>query len=159
MTEARRILFEMCAANAHAARSGARGYLNGAVLGEREVELADLVSLREVWIEVVLAIPDRGRWRSGTDRGTNGKHLLDCRLVRHRECAREAKAGWAGLAVWEVTLGWNCARAEHLCHRAELHVHLDANHRMPGHAATSRALATKRPMRTSASRRFSSEVA
>ena len=157
--KARRILFEVRAVNAHATRSGARRYLNGAVLGEREVELTDLVSLREVWIEVVLAIPDRGRWRSGADRGTNGKHLLNGGLVRHWECAGEAEAGWTGLAVRQIALGGNCAGAEHLRHRAELHVHLDADHCMPGHAATPRALATNRPMRTSASRRFSSDVA
>ena len=159
MTQARRILFEVRAANAHATRSGTRSYLNGAVLGEWEVELTDLVSLREIWVEVVLAIPDRGRWRSGADRGTNGKQLLNGGLVRHWECAGEAEAGWTGLAIRKVTLSWNRAGAEHLRYRAELHVYLDADHYMPGHAATPRALATNRPMRTSASRRFSSDVA
>ena len=41
-----RILFEMGAANAHATRSGAGCYLNGSMLGEREVKLTDLIPLR-----------------------------------------------------------------------------------------------------------------
>ena len=46
VAKASRILFEMGAANAHATRSGAGCYLNGSMLGEWEVELADLIPLR-----------------------------------------------------------------------------------------------------------------
>ena len=136
MAQARRIFLEVCASNPHGSRSSARGDGDAAVLRKRKIKLTDLVTLREVGIEVVLPVPTCGCGTLRTDRGTHGEYFLNGSSVRHREGAWEAEAGWAGARVWRVPLCWDRTRTEHLRCGAQLHMDLNADHRLPTHAET-----------------------
>src|SRR5215207_4004221 len=66
---------------------------------QREIELRYLVSLRQVRIEVVLAIELTEGWDHAVERDPGQDRCLDCRPVQHRQCARETTADHADVGV------------------------------------------------------------
>ena len=131
--------------------TGPLGRVEGqrAVGGEREVVLADLVALREVRVEVVLAIPARGRGRSRPDRGPGRQDVLHGLPVDCRERARQAEADRTGMGVRGGIRVRDGAGAEHLAHGPDLAVDLDPDHGLVtgagGHAGVPRRLACGTP--------------
>ena len=103
-----------------------------AARAERLVVLGDLVRLRQVGIEVVLAVEHRPVGDRAAEREPELDRLLDRRPVRHRQRAREGEADRAGLRVRPAAEAVRAA-AEHLRPRLQLHVDLEADHRLPGH--------------------------
>ena len=101
--------------------------LDPAVDGDRIVVLRDLVVLRHVGIEVVLAREDRSRWHVEVHGLGEAQDELDRLGVQHRQ--RTGKAETHRTDV-RVGLGAELVRAaaEHLRRGRELHVHLEADH-------------------------------
>ena len=100
------IFFEMSPNDANSARCFRLSFVGDvkkAVRTNREIELAYLVSLGEVWIEVLFAIPFR-HWRDGAidckpsaDRQVNGM------LIHHGERAGKPEAYRAYLSIGRGT--------------------------------------------------------
>ncbi len=88
-----------------------------AVLDDRQLVLADLVALRQVRVEVVLAAELAG-------------HAHDF-LVEHRQDARVAEIDQAGLGVRLGAVGRGCAR-EDLALRRKLRMDLQPDDDFPG---------------------------
>ena len=114
----RRVLLHVHAVDAHVAEV-ARG-------PQRNVVLADLVALRQVRIEVVLAVEDRARRDLAVERHRDHQREVHRLGVRHRQRARMAEADRAGVRVRLVAEGERAA-AEHLGLRPQLDVDLDAD--------------------------------
>src|SRR5205823_4162943 len=103
-----------------------------AACAERLVVLADLVRLRQVGVEVVLAVEDRALGDLALEREPELDALLDRAAVRNRQRPRKREADGAGLRVRcaaEAVL----AAAEHLRARLQLHVDLEADDGLPVH--------------------------
>ena len=96
---------------------------------ERDVVLGDLVRLRVVGIEVVLAVKDRARGDLAAEREADLDAVLDRLLVHHREAAGVGEADRAGVDVRVVAEG-ELAAAEHLRLRPQLDVDLQADDRL-----------------------------
>ena len=151
----RRVLLEVGAVDADVAEP--------AVAGKRDVVLADLVGLRVVGIEVVLAVEDRARRDLALQRRGDLQRVEDRLLVGHRQHARVGEADRAGVDVRLVAEG-ELAAAEHLRPRRQLDVDLEPDHRLqlshqapPSGAlrveADRAARARRRPRAASARRR------
>jgi hypothetical protein len=98
------------------------------------VVLADLVALREVGIEVVLAVEDRARRQLGVQRQPDHQSEVHRLGVGHRQGARQPQADGARPGVGRLAER-QLAPAEHLRPRAELHVDLQADDGLEvGHA-------------------------
>ena len=97
--------------------------------GKRNVVLADLVRLRVVGIEVVLAVEDRARRHLALERGGDLQRVADRLLVGDREDPGVGEADRAGVDVRLVAEGERAA-AEHLRPRRELDVDLQPDHRL-----------------------------
>ena len=99
MDELGRVLLEVGARDPD--RDGALGRLERqpAVGGERQVVLADLVALRQVRVEVVLAVPAGRARRLRADRDAGREDVLDRAPVDGRQGAREAEADRADVGV------------------------------------------------------------
>ena len=93
------------------------------------VVLADLVALREVGIEVVLAVEDRPRDDLALERPGDHQRELDRPLVGHRQRARMPEAHRARMDVGLVAER-QPATAEHLRAGRELDVDLEPDHRL-----------------------------
>ena len=117
----RRVLLEVGAVDADVAEP--------AVAGKRDVVLADLVGLRVVGIEVVLAVEDRARGDLALQRRGDLQRVADRLLVGHRQHARVGEADRAGVDVGLVAEG-ELAAAEHLRLGRELDVDLQPDHRL-----------------------------
>ena len=115
----RRVLLEVDAVDANVAQPPARG--------QRDVVLADLVALRVVGIEVVLAVEDRPRGDLALERQGDLQRVADRLLVDHRQRARVRQADRAGVDV-RLVAERERAAAEHLRPRRELDVDLQADH-------------------------------
>ena len=70
-----------------------------AALHHRDLELADLVALGEIRVEVVLARKDAARRDVCADRQTKRDRPVDRTLVHHGQDARQCHVDGAGLAV------------------------------------------------------------
>ena len=73
--------------------------VHGTSLDHRNLELADLVSLGKVWIEIMLSCKDRDRRNRGLDRqaeSNGGRHRL---AVHHRQHPRQGEVHRMSLAV------------------------------------------------------------
>ena len=100
-----------------------------AVDGDRLVVLGDLVVLRHVGIEVVLARERRLLGHAQVDRLGEAQRVLDHALVEHRQRARQPEAHRAHV---RVGLGAELvgAAAEQLRGRRQLAVHLEPDDRL-----------------------------
>ena len=99
------------------------------VRSERDVVLADLVPLRQVRIEVVLAVEDRPRRDLAAERDRDPHRVFDRLLVGHRQRPGVAEADRAGVGV-RLGAELELAAAEHLRPRLELDVDLEADRRL-----------------------------
>src|SRR3954463_1571981 len=108
------------------------GNANGAALNDRALVLADLVALREIGIEVVLAREYGAAVDGGADGKTEADGMLDRRAVQHGQCARKRDVHGRGLRVGQRAKGARRGR-EDLAPRQELRVGLDADDDFPGH--------------------------
>jgi hypothetical protein len=97
-------------------------------------ELADLVALGQVRVEVVLAIEDRAAPDVRIDGQAEQHRVLDGGAVQYRQHARHRQVDGAGLRVRRRAEGGGTA-GEDLRARGQLQVHLEADHHLPGHAA------------------------
>ena len=73
--------------------------VHGTSLDHRNLELADLVGLGQVWVEVMLSCKDRDRRNRGLDRqaeSNGGRHRL---AVHHRQHPRQGEVHRVGLGV------------------------------------------------------------
>ena len=94
------------------------------------IELRDLVALRQVGIEVVLAREDRHRVHGAAERERGARGQLHCVLVQHRQRTRQRETHRAGVRVRRrAELGG--APAEGLRARLELHVDLEPDDHLP----------------------------
>ena len=96
---------------------------------DRDVVLADLVGLRAVGIEVVLAVEDRARRDLALERRGDLQRVEDRLLVGHRQDAGVGEADRAGVDVRLVAEG-ELAAAEHLRPGRQLDVDLEPDHRL-----------------------------
>jgi hypothetical protein len=94
---------------------------------ERDVVLADLVALRQVRVEVVLAVEDGAGRHLAFERGGNLQRIADRLLVWNRQDPGVSQADRAGVHVRLIPEG-ELATAEHLRPRPELNVDLEADH-------------------------------
>src|SRR6185436_3778369 len=99
-------------------------------LHDRQLVLADLVALRQVGIEVVLAGEDRARIDLAVDGETELDGALDGSAIHHRQHARQGNVDRRSLAVWRGAESGRGA-GEHLAARRELRVRLDADDDFP----------------------------
>src|SRR4051794_8194795 len=110
------------------------------VAAKRNVVLRDLVALREVRIEVVLAVEDRA-WRDLAAECQRDHQTEVHRLgVRDRQRAGVSQADRAGVDV-RIVAERQLTAAEHLGARPELHMDLETDDRLVcvggrAHAAT-----------------------
>ena len=74
-------------------------HLDRALAHDRVIELADLIALRQIGIEVVLAIKPRPLVDLRLDRKARAHRLADALPVRHRQHARHGRIDQADLAV------------------------------------------------------------
>ena len=118
-----RVLLEVHPVDAHLPQPAAAG--------QRNVVLADLVALREVRIEVVLAVEDRALGDPALERHRDHQGVVHGLGVDHRQRARMPQADRAGVGVRLVAEGQRAA-AEHLGARAQLDVDLHPDHRLEG---------------------------
>ena len=117
-----RVLFHVDAADAHVADAAARR--------ERAIELRDLVALRQVGVEVVLAREDRLLVYVALRRQRRARRELDGAAVQHRQRARIAEANRADMRVRRGTERRRAA-AEDLRRGEESRVDLEANDHFP----------------------------
>ena len=133
-----RVLLEVHAVDAHVAQPPAAA--------QGLVVLADLVALRQVGIEVVLAVEDRPRRELAAQRQPDHQAVVDRLGVGHRQRAGQAEADRAGARVRRLAER-QLAAAEHLRPRAELDVDLQADDGLVvGHARRSRAGELSKPI-------------
>ena len=109
----------------------------GALGAQRFVVLGDLVRLGRVGVEVVLAVPLRVRRDPAAQRQPDAQRLVDRLAVGDRQHPGVRQADGADVGVRRVAVAVQ-APAEHLRLRPQLHVDLEADHRLPRHAARSR---------------------
>ena len=79
--------------------SSRRADLDAPVGRERLVELRDLISLRQIGIEIVLAREDRRRVDRAAERERGAHRQLDGVLVEHRQRAGQRETHRAGVRV------------------------------------------------------------
>ena len=143
MDELARVLFEVNAPDAHAALPD----VDESVAAHRQVVLADLVTLRQVWIHVVLAV-ELGVARDLAAEGQRGLEArLDRRLVDDRQHTGHAEADLTDVGVRRITQLADGTTAEHLRTRGRLDMHLHTDHHLP--LAQSGATSALMPLATS----------
>src|SRR5471032_371752 len=114
-----------------------RRHDEAAVRAKRLVVLADLVRLRQVGIEVVLAVEHRALGNRAVKCDAELDALLDRTPVRDRQRAWERQADRAGLRV-RLATGPVRTAAEHLRARLQRDVDLEPDHRLPARSARLR---------------------
>ena len=111
-----------------------------AVRAQRLVVLADLVRLRIVGVEVVLAVEDRTLGDRAVEREAELDRLLDRTAVRHRQRAGERRGTPGTSCVFGRRAELVRAAAEHLRLGLQLDVDLEPDHWLPGGAGHDRYL-------------------
>ena len=106
-----------------------RGNVEPAMLGERLIELRNLVALGQVGIEVVFAGKDGAFANLAIDSGCGQHGELDCALVEHRQRARQPEADRADVGVGRRAELRRTA-AEGLGPGEQLHVDFEADDRL-----------------------------
>jgi hypothetical protein len=94
------------------------------------VELADLVALRQVGVEVVLAVKARPLVDLRIDRHAGAHGLADALAVQHRKHARHGRVDKADLRVRLCTES-GCRAGKQLGLRNDLRVNFKADHDLP----------------------------
>jgi hypothetical protein len=107
-----------------------------ALYAERLVVLGDLVALRVVGVEVVLAMEDRALGDPAAERVAQQDRPLHRRAVRHRQRAWQSEADRACLRVRRLEVRDRTA-TEHLRPRLQVDVDLQPDHRLPVHLRRS----------------------
>src|SRR5690606_1109474 len=107
---------------------------------DRDLELADLVSLGQVGVEVVLAREHGSRRDGAADREPEPYRALDRGAVRHRQHPGQRQVDRAGLGVRFGAEGGRRAR-EDLRARVQLHVRLESDDDFPLHGESALSLA------------------
>src|SRR5258706_5509334 len=127
------VLLDVDPGQLEAARLALDQHLERAALAQRLVVLRDLVVLRHVGVEVVLAREHAAATDRRAERESESQRRLDRRAVGRRQGAGQSQAHWAHV---RVTVGPELDRAveEHLAARLELDVALQAYYRFVGHA-------------------------
>ena len=110
-------------------RARSVGYIDPAILGERLIELGDLVSLRGIGIEVVLPRKDTGLANVAMDCSCRQHRQLYRTAIQHRQGARQAKTCRAHMGVWVAAIAVHAA-AEGLRLSQELDVDFKADDRL-----------------------------
>src|ERR1700674_3232681 len=105
--------------------------LDEPVAAHRKVVLADLVTLREVWIHVVLAVELGVAWDIAVECKGGLEARLDRRFVDDWQHARHAGADLTHVRVRRIAQLADGAAAEHLRSRGRLNVHLHADDHLP----------------------------
>ena len=121
------VLFEMGAGQLDAVRDLADEELDRAALDDRRLVLADLVALRQVGVEVVLAREDRDRRDRRADRQAEADRPLDRAAVGDRQGAGQGEVDRRRLRVRRGAERGRRA-AEDLRAGRQLGVGLDADH-------------------------------
>ena len=103
------------------------GNFDPAVLGQRLVELRNLVALGQVGIEIILAREDRPLAHLAVERQRSQRGKFDGLCVQHRQRAGQPQANGADVRV-RVRSEMIGATAKCLCGREQLHVHFKADH-------------------------------
>ena len=93
-----------------------------------QVVLRDLVALRQVGIEVVLAVPAGHLRDRGANRQSRRQNVLDGALVDHRQRPGQAEADGTRQRVWCRAAHVGRTAAEHLGRSLQLDVDLDADY-------------------------------
>src|SRR5581483_5144961 len=101
MDELSRIFFHVDAADANAVHTPAGG--------EGLVELGNLVSLRQVRIEIVLSCEDRAVMNCATGRDRHPDRELDRLSIQHRQRSGVTEAGGTDLRVGRRAEGYGAA--------------------------------------------------
>ena len=106
-------------------------HLDPAVFGDRLVVLGDLVVLGQIGIEILLAV-ELAVLSDMQIQGQRGLHrILEHLLVEHRQGARQTAHHRVDVGVGVVAERGG-RRREDLAGGAQLHVGLQADHRLPG---------------------------
>src|ERR1019366_1161127 len=124
--ELRSVLLQVDAMDPHVAEP--------ATAAQRHVVLRDLVALRQVRVEVVLAVEQRALGDLAAERQPDHQPVVDRTLVDHRQGPRQAEADRAGVDVGLISER-ELATAEHLRARSQLDVDLQPDHRLVCHTA------------------------
>ena len=106
-------------------------HLDPALLGDRLVVLGDLVVLRQIWIEVLLAVELAVFGDVEVQRHRCLHGVLEHLLVQHRQCAGQTAHHRVDVGVGVITKGGG-RRRENFAVRSQLHVGLETDHGLPG---------------------------
>ena len=104
--------------------------VDGAVADDRLQVLRDLIAGRQVGIEVVLALEDRGQIDRGIEAEAGADRLLHAELVDHRQHAGHGRVHRRDLAVGLAPEGRG-RTGEQLGVGDDLGVHLEPDHHLP----------------------------
>jgi hypothetical protein len=123
-------------------------YLDHALADDRVIELADLIALGEIGVEIILAVEPRPRVDLRLQRHAGADRLADAFRVRHRQHSGHGGIDQADLAVG---LGAEFGRGtgEELGRGGDLGVDLEADHDLPFAGGALDAVIThdERPLR------------
>ncbi len=138
------VLLEMEPLDPHALR--VMGERQQSALGKRTVVLADLVALRQVGVEVVLAREDRGGMDLAAQRRGERDGQVDGMAVDHRQGARVSQAHRAdqGVRLGPEPVG---APAEHLALRQQLDMDLQPDDRLIVRHLAAKSISARRRRR------------
>ncbi len=125
------VLFEVDALDAHPARH-ARPHVDDhlALADDRVVELRNLVALRQVGVEVILAVEGGDQIDLGLQTQPGAHRLLDAIVVDHRQHPRHRRVDEGDVGVGLGAEGGRGAR-EQLGVGRDLGMHLHADHQFP----------------------------
>ena len=104
--------------------------LDRALAHQRVIELADLITLRQIGIEIVLAVEPRPAVDLRADRHAGAHRLADALLVGDGQHAGHCGIDKADLRIGLGAECGRCARKE-LGIAGDLRVHLKADHDLP----------------------------
>jgi len=109
------IFFEVQLVNANAADGTIRHVqVEIAALADGLVELGDLVALRQIGVEVVLAVKVRNRIDLRVHRGCQQRTFMDSCAVQHGQHSGHAGADRANIGIWRGFPRVSLAGAENL---------------------------------------------
>ena len=128
-----RVLLEVNATNSDRPCLAVRSHRNNPLGGQRFGELRDLIPLREIGIEVALPCEDAHLVHLASQTERRDDRQIDRFAIEHWQGPGKAQADRTYLAVGFSTES-GPIRAKKLFGRAELHVHLQADHQLPCHS-------------------------
>ena len=124
------VLLQVQALDADLERLAVGAHLDLALADDRALVLRDLVALRQVRIEVVLAVEHRGQVDARLEAEAGAHRLIDAGLVDHRQHAGHGRIHQRHVAVGSAAEGRRRAR-EQLGVGGDLGMHLQADHDLP----------------------------